>query len=78
MFPEGTDNKASVGYLYPIGGFCILDTVNPKPIPTAFNLARVNPMATKDFKRKLTAVLSADVAGYSRLMGKIRLQLLRP
>ena len=26
-------------------------------------------MATEDFKRKLTAVLSADVAGYSRLMG---------
>ncbi len=31
---------ASAGYLYPIGGFCILDTVNPKPIPTAFNLGR--------------------------------------
>ncbi len=27
-------------------------------------------MATKDFKRKLTAILSADVAGYSRLMGE--------
>lgn len=26
-------------------------------------------MADKDFKRKLTAILSADVAGYSRLMG---------
>ncbi len=25
-------------------------------------------MATEDFKRKLTAVLSADVAGYSGLM----------
>jgi class 3 adenylate cyclase len=25
-------------------------------------------MADKDFKRKLTAILSADVAGYSRLM----------
>jgi len=38
MFPEGTDNKASAGYLYPIGGFCILDTVNPNFLhPTAFN-----------------------------------------
>ena len=27
-------------------------------------------MATKDFKRKLSAILSADVAGYSRLMGE--------
>ena len=27
-------------------------------------------MATQDFKRKLTAILSADVRGYSRLMRK--------
>jgi len=27
-------------------------------------------MATKDFKRKLSAILSADVAGYSRMMGE--------
>jgi len=27
-------------------------------------------MATKDFKRKLSAIFSADVAGYSRLMGQ--------
>jgi adenylate cyclase len=27
-------------------------------------------MAEKDFKRKLSAILSADVAGYSRLMGE--------
>ena len=27
-------------------------------------------MTTEDFKRKLTAILSADVAGYSRLMGE--------
>ena len=26
-------------------------------------------MNTQDFKRKLTAIMSADVAGYSRLMG---------
>jgi adenylate cyclase len=29
-----------------------------------------DPMNTQDFKRKLTAVFSADVAGYSRLMGE--------
>ena len=27
-------------------------------------------MTEKNFKRKLTAILSADVEGYSRLMGK--------
>ncbi len=27
-------------------------------------------MATQDYKRKLTAILSADVKGYSRLMGE--------
>ena len=27
-------------------------------------------MPTKDFKRKLSAILSADVKGYSRLMGE--------
>ncbi|MCP4876469.1 MAG: guanylate cyclase, partial [Gammaproteobacteria bacterium] len=27
-------------------------------------------MAEKDFKRKLTAILGADVEGYSRLMGE--------
>ena len=27
-------------------------------------------MATEDFKRKLTAIFSADVVGYSRLMGE--------
>jgi adenylate cyclase len=29
-----------------------------------------DPMNTQVFKRKLTAVFSADVAGYSRLMGE--------
>jgi class 3 adenylate cyclase len=27
-------------------------------------------MATEEFKRKLTAVMSADAAGYSRLMSE--------
>jgi len=29
-----------------------------------------DPMNTQDFKHKLTAVFSADVAGYSRLMSE--------
>jgi adenylate cyclase len=29
-----------------------------------------DPMNTQDFKHKLTAILSADVKGYSRLMGE--------
>ena len=28
-----------------------------------------DPMAPEEYKRKLTAVLSADAVGYSRLMG---------
>lgn len=27
-------------------------------------------MSTQEFRRKLTTILSADVAGYSRLMGE--------
>jgi len=34
-------------------------------------------MATKDFKRKLTAILSADVKGYSRLMGEDEAQTVK-
>jgi hypothetical protein len=34
----------------------------------AFTFGGGNPVETKDFKRKLTAVFSADVAGYSRLI----------
>jgi adenylate cyclase len=55
MFPEGITKKASTGYLYPIGGFCIWGGA---------------PMTNESFKRKLTAILSADVEGYSRLMGE--------
>jgi len=29
-------------------------------------------MTTQEVKRKLTAILSADVKGYSRLMGRMR------
>ena len=31
---------------------------------------RDDPMSAESFKRKLTAILSADVKGYSRLMGE--------
>jgi class 3 adenylate cyclase len=31
---------------------------------------RGDPMTTKDFKRKLSAVFSADAVGYSRMMGE--------
>ena len=34
-------------------------------------------MAAKDFKRKLTAILSADVVGYSRLIGEDELSNVR-
>ena len=55
MFPEGIVIKASKGFLCLPGGFLYLGG---------------DLMATEDFKRKLTAILSADVAGYSRLMGE--------
>jgi len=55
MFPEGNDNKASTGYLYPIGGFCIWGGA---------------PVTTDAFKRKLTAIFSADAKEYSRLMSQ--------
>ncbi len=29
-----------------------------------------DPMATEDFQRNFTAIFSADVAGYSRIMGE--------
>ena len=34
-------------------------------------------MAPEDFKRKLTAVFSADAAGYSRLMGEDEAETVR-
>jgi class 3 adenylate cyclase len=46
-----------------------------KPPGTSVSLGRLfllgsDPSNTQDFQRKLTAVLSADVAGYSRMMGE--------
>ena len=41
--------------MHPFGGFCVFGD---------------NPKSTEGFKRKLSAILSADVAGYSRLMGE--------
>jgi class 3 adenylate cyclase len=51
--PEDEEKKASNGFLCPVGGFSI------------WGVDRVN---TEEFKRRLTAILSADVEGYSRLM----------
>jgi adenylate cyclase len=52
LFPEGAENKASKGFLYP---------------SEVFDFGG-DPVSTEDFKRRLTAILSADVEGYSRLM----------
>jgi hypothetical protein len=62
MFPEGPDSKASAGYLYPIGGFCILDIVNPKPIPTAFDLGRGQPRTTEEVRHILCCILGTEIA----------------
>ena len=34
-------------------------------------------MATQDYSRKLTAIMSADVKGYSRLMGDNEVEIVR-
>jgi class 3 adenylate cyclase len=36
----------------------------------AFSFRRKDPIATEGYKRQLTAIMSADLAGYSRLMGE--------
>jgi adenylate cyclase len=51
--PEGGVKEASEGFFYPSGGFCILGG---------------DFVNREEFKRKLTAILSADVEGYSRRM----------
>jgi len=50
-FPEGAGNKASKGFSYLFGGFCIWGD---------------DPITTEGFKPKLTAILSANVKGSSR------------
>ncbi len=55
MLPEDADTEASKRFLYLNGGFCVWGG---------------GPMTEEGFKRKLTAILSADVKGYSRLMGE--------
>ena len=44
----------------------------PAPVPVAAPVSEEAevPVATPELKRKLTAILSADVKGYSRLMGE--------
>lgn len=53
MPPEGFDSEASSGFLYPLGGVCVWEG---------------DPMTEEQAKRKVTAILSADVEGYSRLI----------
>jgi adenylate cyclase len=53
--PEGDKSEVSWGSLYLPGGFFIWGG---------------DLMAEEKFRRKLTAILSADVEGYSRLMGE--------
>jgi TolB-like protein/class 3 adenylate cyclase len=53
--PESLKSKASKGFFYSLGGFCVW---------------KGEAMAEERVKRKLTAILSADVKGYSRLMGE--------
>ena len=53
---EGVNHGASGGQICPFGGF--------------FYGVEGNAMTTEDVKRKLSAILSADVQGYSRLMGE--------
>jgi len=48
ILPEGFNNEASKGFLYPFGGFCIWGS---------------DPVNRKEFKHRLTAILSADVDG---------------
>jgi class 3 adenylate cyclase len=56
---EGDKGKAFKGVLYSLGGFSIW---------------RADSMMKKRAKRKLTAILSADVKGYSRLMEDAELE----
>lgn len=55
LLSEDTQNKASKGFFYVHGGFSIWGD---------------HPVSEDRAKRKLTAILSADVKGYSRLMGE--------
>ena len=46
--------SASWGHVWPLGGFYFFG----------------DQMNSEEFERRLSAILSADVAGYSRLMGE--------
>jgi len=62
--------KASSGLVIPLRGFCIIDGDYTLDISISFtNHYGGALMETTKTKRKLTAILSADVKGYSRLMG---------
>jgi hypothetical protein len=53
VFPEGGERKASGGYVLSVWGL--------------FCCRRGGPVTEERAKRKLTAILSGDVKGYSRL-----------
>jgi adenylate cyclase len=55
MLPEGFESEASRGFLFSNRGFFILGG---------------DPMTEERAKRKMSAILSADVKGYSRLMSQ--------
>jgi class 3 adenylate cyclase len=60
MLPEGFPFQASKGHSFLLGGF-------------SFTFSQASgglSMNTERAKRKLSAILSADVKGYSRLMGE--------
>jgi TolB-like protein len=59
---EGDKSKASEGYFYSRGGFFVWGG---------------HPVMEERAKRKLSAILSADVKGYSRLMGEDELGTVR-
>jgi adenylate cyclase len=59
---EGDKRKASKGFLYSLGGFFVWGG---------------DPMMEERAKRKLSAILSADVRGYSRLMEEDELATVR-
>ena len=62
MSTESDKSKASRGFFYSLGGFYFMGG---------------DPVMEERAKRKLTAILSADVKGYSRLMGEDELVTIR-
>ena len=72
MFSEGSAKKGLRGIFISVWGLLFFwhQIGHTSTISIGSTLKGGDPMATKDFKRKLTAILSADVEGYSGLMGE--------